>query len=268
MRVAIRLPGRNLIIASPEPEFFAELAGLLEFSETTKGSAEFEVEKTGLFWQLRQASTVVHAAQDLNGILIALYGMIYEWYVPRARHFLLHSGLVARDERAAVICGQQECGKSTLTTVAITQGWHALSDDVAAIDTSALQCFSYPRHLLIRPGTLKLNPYVIDSIEIQRTLDVYGDKAYVSKPRQPSTVSTAPVTAIVFPAWSTRRTRATRLSAGRAAIRLMDNSLNIRHLGYRGVRMATALARGCPAWELEVKEPRDAIQILGELTAA
>jgi hypothetical protein len=48
----------------------------------------------------------------------------------------------------------------------------------------------------------------------------------------------------------------------------MDNSLNLRFLAYRGVRMATTIARECPSFCLSVKDPLDAVSLVHSIHTA
>lgn len=266
-RRCIELPGKPLTIASNEPEVFESLSRLLNLQPDRELAPDFSIRKTSnTNWDIHCGDRSLGSAKNADDVLINLYGNIYEWYVPSSEYFLLHSGVITKDGIGILIVGQQESGKSTLTSVAISEGWNSLSDDVAVLDTAKLQCYRYPRNLLIRPKTLELNPYIKDVIDVLCVLDVYGDTAYVSQPKKAHSVSTTSIDLIVFPRWSDEDS-VSPIASGEAAIRLMDNSLNLRHLGYSGVKMAAALARNCPALDLNVKDPRDAIHRIEKLAA-
>jgi hypothetical protein len=67
-----------------------------------------------------------------------------------------HAAVIARGERAALICGEGGAGKTTLTLALLRCGSAYLSDEVALVDPSRGRVRAYPRSLGIREGTLRL----------------------------------------------------------------------------------------------------------------
>lgn len=264
IRSSIRLPGIAAGIQTNDPAFAQHLGKLFDLSPPVLLSDTpivYEAAKGENRWTVSHRDERLYEGDDLDAAIIALYGHLYEWFVPRSKHFLLHAGVVGRGDEGVVFVGAQESGKSTLTAVFVANGWRALSDDVGALDPNARRVFPYPRHLLLRPDTLRRNPYLADSLEILHQLDAYGELVFVSRPRRPTQPTAAHLSMIVFPRWA-QETYAERLSPGAAAVRLMDNSLNLRFLGYRGVQMASTVARECPAFALSVKDPMDAVSLV------
>ena len=266
----IRLPGIAAGIQSNDPDFARHLGKLFDLSPPVSLSDTqivYKAAKAESHWTVSYQDERLYVGDDLDAAIIALYGHLYEWFVPQSRHFLLHAGVVGRGDEGVVFVGAQESGKSTLTAVFAANGWRALSDDVGALDSDARRVFPYPRHLLLRPETLRRNPYLADALEVLHQLDAYGELVFVSRPRRPTQPTAAHLGMIVFPRWA-QETYAERLSPGAAAVRLMDNSLNLRFLGYRGVQMTSTIARECPAFALYVKEPMDAVSLVQSIHTA
>jgi hypothetical protein len=71
-------------------------------------------------------------------------------------HFLIHAGVVARDDRGIVLAADSAHGKTTLVLELVRRGWKFLSDEMAALGRADGRVHPFPRSLRIRPGTLEL----------------------------------------------------------------------------------------------------------------
>ena len=266
----IRLPGIAAGIQTNDPAFARHLGKLFDLSppvSLSESQIVYEAAKAENHWTVSHRDERLYVGGDLDAAIVALYGHLYEWFVPRSQHFLVHAGVVSQGDEAVIFVGAQESGKSTLTSVFVANGWRALSDDVGALDSNVRRVFPYPRHLLLRPETLRRNPYLADALEILHQLDAYGELVFVTRPRRFTQPKPARLSMIVFPRWA-QEAYAERLAPAVAAVRLMDNSLNLRFLGYRGVQMASAIARECPAFDLYVKDPMDAVSLVQSIHTA
>ena len=56
----------------------------------------------------------------------------------------IHGGVVARDERATLLCGPSGAGKSTLVSALIARGWTYFSDEFAVVDPHNATVFPFP----------------------------------------------------------------------------------------------------------------------------
>ena len=71
-------------------------------------------------------------------------------------HFLIHAGVVARDDHGIVLAADSAHGKTTLVLELVRRGWKFLSDEMAALGRADGRVHPFPRSLRIRPGTLEL----------------------------------------------------------------------------------------------------------------
>jgi hypothetical protein len=71
-------------------------------------------------------------------------------------HFIIHAGVVVRDDVAFVLLGESTYGKTTLVLELVRRGFRFLSDDLAALSRQNNQVDLFPRSPRIRQGTLDL----------------------------------------------------------------------------------------------------------------
>ena len=68
----------------------------------------------------------------------------------------IHGGVVARCDRAVVICGTSGAGKSTLTAALAQRGWTYLTDEIAVVDPHAFTVTPYPKWVDLSAESLDL----------------------------------------------------------------------------------------------------------------
>lgn len=71
-------------------------------------------------------------------------------------HLLLHAGAVALGDRAVVLCGPMNSGKSTLTGALVERGWTYLTDEAVAFDLADGSLTPYPRPLVVEGRSREL----------------------------------------------------------------------------------------------------------------
>jgi hypothetical protein len=98
-------------------------------------------------WPIRDTAILEGYTYDvvLNAILASVRS-----------HFLIHAGVVARDDRGIVLAADSAHGKTTLVLELVRRGWKFLSDEMAALGRADGRVHPFPRSLRIRPGTLEL----------------------------------------------------------------------------------------------------------------
>lgn len=164
------------------------------------GSRQFELRRRG--------STQRWDAADVQGVLDALRADIHFQVALHARSALfVHAGVVGWRGRAIVIPGRSMSGKSTLVAALVRAGAEYYSDEFAPIDARGL-VRPYPKPLSLRDAgcrTLTISP------------EAMGGR-----------VGTAPLPAGMIVSTSYRpdaRWRPRRLTAGQAALALIDNTV-------------------------------------------
>jgi hypothetical protein len=263
----VSFPGLTARVRSEHRDILAHIGRLFALGESALADVEYSVTSEGEGLTVSRDARELRRGVSLDAALVAIYGELYEQFVSRSTHFLVHAGSVATDRGAFLMPGAQESGKSTLTLVLACQGARAISDDVAVIDPAGLSIYPYPRRLLIRPQTFTLNPFTRAAVECLCTLDEYGELVHIARPVAHPPTGAVPIRAIVFPNWADR-TEIVALSSGETAARLLDNSLNLRVLGEQGVLWAARLARCLPGYALAVSDPSEAARLLLSLDAS
>lgn len=104
----------------------------------------------------------VAAPQALHDAAQAVLGAVNQVAATRPVGAIrLHGGVVAKDGRAVVVCGDSGAGKSTLVSALVQCGWSYLTDEVAVIEGATLSVTPYPKWIDLTPdvmGRLGLNP--------------------------------------------------------------------------------------------------------------
>lgn len=190
------------------------------------------------------------------------------------QHLILHSAVVESRGKGVMLSAASGSGKSTLTAELAMRGWRLFSDELALIDGAAprLQLVPFPR-----PVSLKNQS--IDLMRRRHPEAQFGPLAHATQKgtiahlRAPDesidrAAETAPPSLIIFPKWTAGAPlRVQPVGAGRAAMRLIDQSFNYPVLGPSGFSRLADLAQSAPAWELEYSSLDDAVDALDDLLA-
>jgi hypothetical protein len=189
----------------------------------------------------------------------------------RRDHFAVHAAGVAMGSRVAMLAGPGGSGKSTLALTCVRAGFAFLGDDVLflSVDGGRQRIAAFPDELDIADSALGFFP------DLQRDLATVPPPA--GRPKRPlhperhgplEIAWDAEPAALVFPAVGAR-TEIEPLSAEAALVALVPNVIRTetaasqRHLDALGL-----LARRCPAYRLNVRDPRDVPPLLRRMLAS
>lgn len=202
----------------------------------------------------------------------AMFEWGLNWCIANNAHqyLVVHSAVVAKNDRALILPGMPGAGKSTLCAGLVSQGWRLLSDEMALVSL-----FDGLLSPIPRPVSLKN-----ESIGIVRNLshDIFlgepitgtakGTIAHMRAPLASVEASQAralPV-AVVFPRY--RRDAQTTLSPfskGRSFLTLAQNSFNYHVLGASAFDVLAGLIDGASCFEFTYHDLNDAYRIMDEL---
>jgi hypothetical protein len=89
-----------------------------------------------------------------------IYETILNTIISRVRsHFLIHAGVISRNNQGIVLVADSAHGKTTLVLELLRRGFNFLSDEMAALGRKDHRVHPFPRSLRIRPGTLELTGF-------------------------------------------------------------------------------------------------------------
>jgi HprK-related kinase A len=162
-------------------------------------------------------------------------------------YLLIHSGVLAKDDRIVLLPGEPAAGKSTLTAGLMLRGWRLFSDELALVEAGSNQL-----RPMVRPVNLKndsigiVRAFAPEAVLNKETPDT--TKGVVSHLR-PTAASVAEgsrpgrVAWVVFPRFTRGLTerRITRVSRPQAFMRLADLSFNYATLGLKGFETLRAV---------------------------
>jgi len=129
----------------------------LEIPEFASTSLCLMIARSGQEWQVLQGATVLATCQDLQGLPPLVHGILASLALRRHSYFLaLHAGGVTRDDRAMLLVGKSESGKTVLTGAMVGEGWDYLSDDMILMKRGSFSAQAVPSSLTIKAGGWEL----------------------------------------------------------------------------------------------------------------
>jgi hypothetical protein len=189
----------------------------------------------------------------------------------RRDHFAVHAAGVAIGSRAAVLAGPGGSGKSTLALSCVRDGLAFLGDDVLFLHSveGHQRIAAFPDELDIAESALDFFPDLHRDIAAMPPPAGRPKRALHPERHGPLQIAwDAEPAVLVFPHIAAH-TAIERLSAEAALVALVPNVIRTemaasqRHLDALG-----ALARGCPAYRLNVRDPRDVPPLLRRMLAS
>ncbi len=196
------------------------------------------------------------------------------WCVSTQAHqfLIIHSAVVEKNGRAAILPAPPGSGKSTLTAGLVLSGWRLLSDELALIDRRTGRL-----HPLPRPVSLKNQ-----SIDVIRQFD---EAAFINRPSHDTSKGTVAhmrpprdsvlrqhETAlpgwVIFPKWETgAATLLTPRSKAETFMYLAQNAFNYSQLGADGFRVGTAMIEQTGCYDFRYSDLREAVAAFDRLAA-
>ena len=179
----------------------------------------------------------------------------------RARSDLLflHAAVVELEGQAIILSAPVGTGKSTTTFALLHHGFGYLSDELAPIDLRGGRVFPYPHALCLKAPPP--DPYRLPTA----TLDA-GETLHVPTTDLPALIhpKPLPIAGIVFLHRSAgiAYLGPRKLSAAETSAHLISNTLNLLAHPGAGTDAAISLARGLPAYSLDIRDLPSAISAL------
>jgi len=171
------------------------------------------------------------------------------------QYVIIHSAVLAKDNKAILFPAPPGSGKSTLTAYLAFNGWRLLSDEMALIipRTRTVQPFVRPICLKNRSITLAKN-WFPDAVFSTVARDTHkGDVIHLSPPAESWLNANTPaeVVAVVFPQYTADvELDIYALNQTQSFMQLAGNAFNYGVIGVEGFETLTALIEQVPGFEI------------------
>ena len=199
----------------------------------------------------------------------------FNWCIGRRIHHLVvvHSAVVARDGRAALLPAPPESGKSTLCAALVAHGWRLCSDEFALVDPVTSQIFPLPRPISLKERSIEIIGGRMRGARFgPEVTDVEGTRTcYLAPPAESVALAANAVRAawIVVPKYLPEaRTAFETVTHARMLAHLADSSYNYNALGLAGFKALVRLADGSTCHKLTYSNLDDALALFDELASA
>jgi HprK-related kinase A len=198
----------------------------------------------------------------------------FNWCIGRRVHHLVvvHSAVVARDGRAALLPAPPESGKSTLCAALVAHGWRLCSDEFALVDPVTSQIFPLPRPISLKKRSIEIIGGRMRGARFgPEVTDIEGTRTrYLAPPAESVALAANVVRAawIVVPKYVPEaKTAFETVTHARMLAHLADSSYNYNALGPTGFNALARLADASTCHKLTYSNLDEALALFDELAA-
>lgn len=125
----------------------------LEIQEIPSVNFHLTITRSRHEWRILQGATVLGKCQDLDELAPLVHGILASLALRHHSYLLaLHAGGIAWEDRAMLLVGKSQSGKTTLTGAMVGEGWDYLSDDMILMNRGSFSARAVPSSLTIKPG--------------------------------------------------------------------------------------------------------------------
>ncbi len=189
-------------------------------------------------------------------------------------YLFLHSGAVAKDNKAILLVGPSGSGKSTLTLGLLNYGYKYLTDEVVITSLSDLKTIPFQRPIYIYRWLPPLSPEVRENFELYRFKERYGTTVQPWQYVVPRPGATLPkhsqfeIASIIFPRHNeTQKSSYLRpISKAEATVNLIQNGWNTLTFKDKGLRICSELVKKADCYRLETGNLREACELIEGIT--
>jgi HprK-related kinase A len=205
----------------------------------------------------------------------ALFEWALNWCVSSYAHryLMIHSAVVEKNGRAALLPAPSGSGKSTLCAALVSKGWRLLSDELALLRLDTGELVPLPRPISLKNGSIGLiSEYAPGTVFGRPARDtVKGTVAHMKAPT--ASVVRAAETArpawIVFPRYEAGAAALLApVAPARAFLRAAENAFNYSVLGADGFRAVARLIDTTHTFDFSYSALDDAVAVFEQLAGA
>lgn len=195
-------------------------------------------------------------------------------YLHLKDYLFLHSGAVAKDNKAALLVGPSGSGKSTLTLGLLNYGYKYLTDEVAVISLAKLEAIPFQRPIYVYGWLPVVSAGVQEDFEFCRFKERYGKTVQSWQYAVPQGKAILPkhtnyeVEWIIFPRYteSQKNSFLKPISKAEAAFKLMQDGWNMLRFSDRGLKVCSELVKKADCYRLETGDLKEACELIEGLT--
>ncbi len=155
-----------------------------------------------------------------------IINIIYELSKAEEGYTLLHAAAVAIKDKAFILAGKTQAGKSTLTAYLCSIGFEYITDDITIVDNKNCKIIPYRKRIMLRDGSRQL--FKNNGINISMDAPIkWGDELrYPFAPATRTNFSSFKLEGVFFIKWNKNKLKKTiDLPSGNAFIRLLSSGL-------------------------------------------
>ena len=221
----------------------------------------FTMERRQNLFVLKRGVREICHASSLAAFFQEVEWTLTETIMAALSHFyLLHAGVVAQENRARLLIGPSDAGKTSLVLALAMRGAAIYTDEVALLAPDDLQVVPFRRDLIVHQGSQYLLP---ESVKTALPLPFknFSDYRYISPdaiaPRAPRAKTT--VAQLVLPVLCPGSEVILQpLGQSEAARLIILQSLNLDRWGAQGIDLTGQMVETCPALKITFADARQA----------
>lgn len=183
------------------------------------------------------------------------WGMNWTIAGNESQHVIIHSAVLAKDNKAILFPAPPGSGKSTLTAFLAHNGWRLLSDEMALIVPLTKTVIPFVRPICLKNQSIKIAK---DLFPLGRFSNIAkdthkGDVIHLSPPELSwdNQKNTAELVAVVFPNYrANQKLQIYQLDKTQAFMQLVDNAINYAMLRDVAFRTLSNIIDGVKSFEI------------------
>ncbi len=176
-----------------------------------------------------------------------------------ANWLVVHSAILAKDDKAIMFPAPPGSGKSTLTAYLSMKGWRLLSDEMTIIELNSRTAIPFVRAISLKNNSIDLvKQWFPDVIMSDIAKDTQkGDVAHVQPPKYSVQNGTqkAEIVGIVFPKYTpSTQLDIYQLDQSDTFMQLANNSFNYNVIGTEAFKTISKLVNECLSFEINYND--------------
>ena len=260
-------------VESNSPQFLQDVSSVFHYFKVTESNPD--VNNSASFCvSIDQTSTItlenniIYRSPNYRYILEYLEYRIYTMLIDRFNdYYLIHAGVVARDDKAILLPGSSGGGKTTLIAGLLKNGFRYLTDEIGIIDPHTLRVYPFPKSLNMKIGSLSLFDNFEPEMEVIKKNEISIKEkihhVFVNKDSVQAIDEPVDVGDIVFVQYNPdEKSTLAPVSRVNAIFKLAKCSFNHYRFKKEGIDILDNLVRGCQCYQLRFAQIGEAVGLL------